>query len=199
MKVRKDQGPPESAPEPAPHISPEMLRETLELLEAEGVIYFSEGGAYVPTEKGWKLLIQIKQMKEELIAYGHPQISATNDVLLAVTKSNTLGKNPDATIAVRANRACKDFSREFRHALKESKKIEITIEAGGVSDSLIAFGSPALILASPNEIVIRKDDRLDSRTLAIMSSKSANELKQDLVAKLRNPNSQVKITLEIKP
>jgi hypothetical protein len=197
--MKKQNQAPENPPEPTPHITPEMLEETLKLLEAEGMVYYAEGGAYIPTESGWKLLMEVEKTKEEIVAYGHSKIAATNDAMIIITKKSVLGKNPDAVIAVRSNKACKDLSPKFKHALKSSRKVEITIEVDGVKDSLTAFGSPAVKLTSSEEIVIRRDDVIDGRTLAIMASKSANELKQDLIEKLRNPNAEVKITLEIKP
>lgn len=184
--------------EPAPEITPDMIQTTLRALETKGMIYYKDTGVYVPTERGWKLLLTIKPMKEEIIAYGHPNITATHTTTFEITKHADLRKDGDCIIGVRANKACKDLSKDFKLTLKEAKKLEIIIEAGGVVDKVITYGSPALKLTHPEDIVVRKSDYIDGRTLAILADKAANELKQDLVEKLRKPNTQIKITLEIK-
>lgn len=197
--VRRMQEPSEVAPEPSPVITPQMIRSTLKALEGRGIIYYAGGGAYVPTESGWKLLTEIKAVKEEILARGHPKVDATNQSIIVITRAADVKKDPDAVVAVGADKACKDLKKEFRDALKGAKKVQITIEAEGESDVIIAFGSPALKLTNQEEIIIRKDSFIDSRTVAILADKSANELRQELVEKLRNPEAKVKITLEIKP
>jgi len=184
--------------EPTPEITQEMIRETFKVLDEKGMIYYTKEGAYVPTESGWKKLVSTKSYREEIIAYGHPNITATHTTTLEITKSGEVGKEGSCIIGVRANKACADLSPEFRNALKEARKIEIILEAGGIEDRIIAYGSPALILTHNEDVVIRTSDFIDSRTLAILSDKSANEIRQDLVEKLRERKTQLKVTLEIK-
>lgn len=185
-------------PESAPEITPEMIKSTLETLEEKGLIYYLEGKAYVPTEAGWKLLMETKPIKEEIFAYGHPNIKATHTTTFEITKASEITKNADCIIAVKADKSCKDLKKDFKDSLREARKVEITIEAEGIKDKVIAYGSPALILTHPEDIVVRKSDFIDNRTLAILADKAANELKQDLIEKLRNPKTRVKISLEIR-
>jgi hypothetical protein len=186
-------------PEAAPRITPEMIWTTLKALEAKGMVRYTDSGAYIPTEGGWKLLTGVKPAKEEIAAWGHPKITARNMNCFGIIKNSEIGKDVDYVVAVKANKSCKDLKKEIRDALKEARKVEITIEAEGVEDRITAYGSPALKLTHPEETVIRKSDFIDSRTLAILADKSANELKQELIEKLRDENIKVKITLEIKP
>lgn len=196
-KIKEMQQRPESPPEPAPEITPEMVQTAFKALESKGMVYYSEGRAYIPTEMGWKLLMNVKELKEEIIAYGHPNITATHTKTFEITKSTSLNKEGDCIIAVGANKACKDFSQDFKNELKKAKKIEIIIEANGVKDKVIAYGSPALKLTNKEDIVIRKSDFIDNRTLAILADKSANELNQELIEKLRNEKTKVRIVFEI--
>jgi hypothetical protein len=181
-----------------PEITPEMLETTFSALESKGMVKYLDGGYYVPTESGWKLLMEVKPVKEEIVAYGHPNITATHTTTLEITKASDMGKDADCIIGIRANKGCKDLSKDFKDALKLGKKIEITLEADGIYDKIEAFGSPALKLSNSEDIVVRKSDFIDGRTLAILADKSANELRQDFVEKVRNPNMEIKITLEIK-
>jgi hypothetical protein len=187
---------PEGAPEPMPEITPEMIRIALKALESKGMVKYTEGGAYVPTEGGWKLLSEIKSVKEEIIAYGHPSINATNLKAIFITKAGEAKEN--GVIAVKANKSPKDFKKEIKDALKEARKVEVTIEAEGVKEKIVGYGSPALKLSSSEEIAIRKDDFIDGKTAVILAGKAANELNQELIEKLRKENTKVKITLEVK-
>lgn len=181
-----------------PEITPQMIQTTFNALEATGMVLYSEDGAYIPTESGWKLLTRSKNPKEEINAFGHKNVLSSHTTTFEITKAAELTKEGDCIIAVKADKACSDLSKDFRNALKEAKRVEITIEAGGVTDSVVAYGSPALRLEHEEDIVVRKSDYIDNRTLAILADKSASELKQDLVEELRKPNTKVKITLEIK-
>lgn len=194
-KIKKNQ---EGEPRPMPEITPEMIRTTLRALETKGMVQYTEGGYYVPTEKGWKLLMEIKPAKEEITAYGHPNVTATHTTTFEITKANDIKKDADCIIAIKADKACKDLSKEVKDALKEGRKVEITLEVDGIKDKVVAYGSPALKLNHPEDIVVRKSDFIDNRTLAILADKAAFELDQDLIEKLRNPKAEIKITLEIK-
>jgi hypothetical protein len=193
---RKYQGPPEIAPEPTPHITPEMVQKTFKVLETKGMIYYSEGGAYVPTEKGWKLLMKAEYENEEIIAHGHIDINPTNSTDILITKSQN--PNGNSTIAVKANKACDDLGSNFKKSLKSNESVRITIDADDIVDEINAFGSPVLKLTDKEKIVITKNDSIDDATIAIMADKAAIDLKRDLVDKLKDPNVKVKITFEIK-
>ena len=193
---RKVQGPPEIAPEPSPAITPEMLRDVLNLLESKGMVHYAAGGAYIPTESGWKLLMEITPTKEEIIAYGHPEIKATSNSMIKFVKG--LVVKDESTIGIKADKACKDLSEEFKIAARSARRIEILLEAEGEQDKIVGYCSPALKLTNKEEIVIRKDSSIDSGTITILADKAASELNQNLIEKLKNSNTRIKITLEIK-
>jgi hypothetical protein len=198
MERKEAKEPEDIAPEPTPQITPEMVRDALKTLESRGLIHFAEAKAYIPTERGWRFLTKAAPEKEEIIAYGHQNITATHTKTIEVTKAKKITRDADCIIGVKANKACADLSDEFKSWLRRSKKIKITIEAEGVEDKIIAYGSPALKLTHEEDIVIRKSDFIDNRTLAILANKAANELNQDLINKLKNPETEIKITLETK-
>ncbi len=185
-------------PEGAPIITPDMVGHVHKTLEARGLLYYHEGKVYVPTEKGWGLLQEIKPAREEINAYGSPHITATSGNCIGLTKSADDEHLKDCLIGVKADKAPKDFGDDMRHSLKGACKVKITIEADGVSDTFFAFGSPALKLSSLEEIAIKKDDTINAKTVVIMSDKSATDLKRELVEKLKDSATKVKIILEIK-
>jgi len=189
---------PEIPRKPMPEITPEMIKAAFEALEAKGMVYYGEGGIYIPTEKGWKLLMEIKPVKEEIIAYGHPNITARHSTTLEITKDESIGKDADCIIGVKANKACRDLSEELKNALKSGRKVEISIEVEGFVEKITAYGSPALKLTDEKDVVIRKSDFVDERTLAILADKSAKDLDEEIKRRLRNPETQIKITIEIR-
>jgi len=152
--------------EPAHEITPQMIRETFRTLDEKGMIYYTKEGLFEETESGWKKLVTQKKYREEIVAYGHLNVTGTHTTTFEITKSPELGKEGSCVIAVRADKACADLSKEFINALKEARKLEITLEAEGFVDKIIAYGSPALKLTHPEDIVVRTSDFIDSRTLA---------------------------------
>jgi len=188
---------PENPRQPSPAITPHMIETAMHALDTKGMIYYSEGGVYIPTEKGWKLLMEVSG-REEIVAKGHASIESTDDNGFIITKSGSPEKYPKAIIAVGSNKGCRDLDKKFRMSLKSAKRLEVIIEAGGCEDRILAYCSPALTLTSGEEIAIRKDDGIDGKTVGILADKSASELSQDLVTKLRDPSAEVRIILEIK-
>jgi hypothetical protein len=194
MKKREFQKP-EMAPEPMPQITPQMIENMRRVLEAEGMVYYKEGKIYLPTEKGWKLLMEIRPTKEEIIAWGDEKIIASDTTKFGVTKSSEI---ENFTIGIKANKCADELSNEIKTVLKQARKIEITIEVEGIKDKIFAFGSPALSISDKEKIIIRKDDKIDNATIAILSDKSASELKKELIEKLKDSKNKILLTIESK-
>jgi len=175
--------------------TPEMIQFTLTELETKGLIKFIDGG-YAPTKKAQELFKKIEVEKEEIIAWGHPNITAKNKTKIKITKENE-PLNDDSIIGVKANKSCNDLKSKIKERLKLSQNVKITISVDGLEDKIVAFGSPALELTDGKDIVIKKSDAVDSKTLAILSDKSACDLKEEITKKLKNKNKKIKISLEI--
>ncbi len=180
-----------------PEITPEMVKEAIKVLEAKGMIFYDQTGIYVPTPKGWRSFIKIKPVREEIEGRGHKNITAMHQTTFEITKEEEIGKEADCVICVAANKACKDLSEDMKDALKMGKEVKITIEAGGIKDEVVAYGSPALKLSSEKRMVVRKSSFIDSKTLAILADKSASELNRELVERLKDPSTKVRIVLEV--
>lgn len=180
-----------------PEITPEMVYSVFTTLESKGLIHHMKGAAYVPTEKGWKLLRGKVSGREVITAHGHENILARDEDCFEIT-TNKDPKGEDSVIAIRADKACNGLNEAFKTAAKSATKMEITIEAGDIVENIIAYGSPALKLTDANEIVIRKSDLIDGKTVAILADKAANELSVTMKEMLKDPKTEVKITLEVK-
>jgi hypothetical protein len=139
------------------------------------------------------------ELREIVFGYGHENVLAVHKTTVEFTRDKHLSKKGDCIVAVAADKGLADLSAEFKENLrKPHAKLTILIEAGEIKERVEANGSPQLILTHPTDMVIRKSDYVDHRTLAIQADKAALDLSRDLVEKLRNPKQKVKITLEVR-
>ena len=138
------------------------------------------------------------EVREAIFGYGHENIQGTHKTTLQFTKDKHLTKKGDCIVAVSVNRALADLSDEFKERLrKPHAKLNIVIEASGLSEKVNACGSPTLILGHTTDMVIRKSKHVCNRTLAIRADKAARDLSRSLIEKLKDPKNRVKITLAV--
>jgi uncharacterized protein len=136
-------------------------------------------------------------MMEEVNARGHENVLALHRSTLEFTRHEHLTVRGDCIIAVGSDKAMNEFGDDFKDALrKEGARVKVTIECDGLSDSVVAYGHPKLILDHPDDCVIRKSDYICGRTLAVGADKGAKDLSRDLVERLRL-DKPVRITLII--
>ena len=139
-----------------------------------------------------------KQVKENIVAFGHSNIQAVHPSTLMFTKERHLTKAGDCIIGVAADKASADLSKTFKDALRKSNaKLTVIINADGLTEQINASGSPKLNLSHPTDIVIRKSGYISDRTLAINADKSSNDLSRELAEKLRNPKQKITISLVV--
>jgi len=139
-----------------------------------------------------------KQLREQILAFGHMNVFASHPTTLMITKDKELTKQGDCVIAVGADKAVADLSPEFKQKLQEpTVKLTVEIEVDGLIEQVTAYGSPKLDFSNKVDMVVRKSDFTSDRTLAIKADKAAIDLPQGFVEKLKNPNQQVKITLTV--
>ena len=97
------------------------------------------------------------ELKEVILARGHENISATHQTTIEITKEARLSQSGDCIIAVSADKALGDLSSEFKkNLLKDHAHITISVEAGGVFETLSAHGSSRLSLTHPTDIFVMK-------------------------------------------
>ena len=133
---------------------------------------------------------------EEIRAYGHPNIRATHRSTLEITKEENLTPRGDCIIAIKANKGLYELSNEFKKIVrKDGSKIKLIIEVEGLKEEITGYGSSKLTLNHPTDIVCRKSSYTCSRTLMIKANKAAIDLNREIIKKLKNPDTPVKITL----
>ncbi len=130
-------------------------------------------------------------MLEEIIAYGHPNITARHRTTLQLTKDEEITLRADCVIGVRANKSVRDLSQELKSHLIEGGSVEITISAGGMEFRLEAMGDPRLRLTHTRDVVVRRSDFVDDRTLVIRSSAAARDLPREMVRAMRRADEVI--------
>ncbi|MBC7131235.1 DUF371 domain-containing protein [Candidatus Bathyarchaeota archaeon] len=136
---------------------------------------------------------------EVIQAYGHKNVQATHRSTFEITKETHLSKRGDCIIAVSADKGLGELNERFKTLMRrEDAVLMILIEAGGLSDTVQAYGSPFLSFTHATDIVVRKSRYICGRTLAIRADKAACDLSRSLVEHLKIPGQKVKITLTVK-
>jgi hypothetical protein len=135
---------------------------------------------------------------EIILARGHKNIKASHRSTLEITKDFDLSAAGDCIIAVGADKGLTDLGVKFKESLcQPNSKLNICIEAGGMTEVVNARGCEKLLLLHPKEMVIRKSDFVSDRTLGVRADKAACNLSREFVEILKRPAKTVKITLQI--
>ena len=137
---------------------------------------------------------------EELIARGHPNITATHRTTLEITREPTLTNRGDCIIAVEATKGLKNLSQNFRTACQNNSAIILVeLRTDNIIEYVSGKGNHLLTLDNSREFVIRKSNYVTHRTLMINSDKAAIDLNRNLIRKLKSTTTKlyVRLTVEV--
>jgi hypothetical protein len=133
---------------------------------------------------------------EELMARGHPNITATHLTTLEITKEPSLTKKGDCIVGVAATKGLHDFSTDFKRAcMNDNSRILLELRASGIVETVLGRGSRLLTLIDLEDIVVRKSSYVTDRTLMIEADKAAADLSRRLVRELRSSSTRIHIRL----
>ena len=130
-------------------------------------------------------------MLEEIIAYGHQNITARHRTTMEVTKDSSITLRADCIIGVRSNKAVSDLSDELKRHLVEGGSVQINLIVKDMTFSLSAWGDPGLKLTNNTDAVIRKSTYIDDRTLAVRSNFAARDIPRRMVKALKDPRTML--------
>ena len=121
---------------------------------------------------------------EVVRARGHPNITAKHRTTMEVTRDPEITRRADCVIGVSADKGLSDVAGWLKSHLLLGLPVRIIIEVEGSSFSLLAFGDERLTFESEREIVIRRSEYVDGRTLAVRATASARDLPRSMVRML---------------
>jgi hypothetical protein len=138
------------------------------------------------------------QISEKLYARGHPNVIARHLTTFEVTRDSWLTRRGDCVIAVLASKGLSELSSRFK-ALCRNDEARITVEfrAGRIVDSVEGRGSRMLPLNHPREMVARKSAHISDRTLMIQADRAACDIRRDLIAALKSPETVMEILMTV--
>jgi uncharacterized protein len=118
---------------------------------------------------------------------------------IEITKDPNLTKKGDCILGVSANKACNDLNSSLKNRLKTTGTfVKISIVVDPYVFELSGYGSNTLKVSHDHDIVLRKSNYVDSRTLAVSCDKSAFDIPRNLVSLLTNSETKgiMRITVE---
>lgn len=136
-------------------------------------------------------------VQEKITTFGNKNILGTHPTTIEITKDSKLTERGDCIIGVNANKACADLSEELKKELKSNNKFKIILRTGDLEEKISGFGSPNLILTHKTDIVLRKSDFIDDRTLLINCDKSCADLNREFIEKLKNQEQKLEFIIKL--
>jgi hypothetical protein len=125
-------------------------------------------------------------VSDTIRAKGHQNILATHKTTLQITKDDQISKRADCVVAVSADKSLRELASDVKRALRSNTaKMRLTIQAGHMSESITGFGSAALTMSDPDDMVVRKSTFTSGRTLMISADKAARDLDRSFIEKLK--------------
>jgi hypothetical protein len=138
------------------------------------------------------------QISEKLYAKGHPNIAATHQTTLEITKDTWLTKRGDCVIAVNASKGLSELSASFKASCRNSQaRITARFQVGKIVDIVEGEGSEMLPLNHAREMVARKSSHISDRTLMIQADRAACDIGRDLINALKSPETVVEVLLTV--
>jgi hypothetical protein len=130
--------------------------------------------------------------------WGHPNITACNEVTFEFTREGHLTRRGDCIVGVRSGKGARDLSQEFR-ALARSGSARILVEVivGGLCFTIVGRGSPDLSFLHPTDLVGRKSTYISDRTLMIAADKAAVDFPRGIIEAMRKPDQRAEIVLTV--
>jgi len=139
------------------------------------------------------------KIMEEIIARGHPNVTAMHKTTLEITKEKELSKRGDCIIGVEAEKNISEISEEIKSHLKGggTAKITILLPEYGLKEELKGTGNEKMSFNHPTDIVVRKSSFVCNRTLLIKADKAAVDLGREMVELLKDSSTILVFRIEI--
>lgn len=117
---------------------------------------------------------------------------------IEITKDSKLTKTGDCIVGVSANKACDDLDSALRQKLRTNDSVvKIAIIVEPYEFNMAGFGNNDLRITHKHDIVLRKSNYIDSRTLIVSCDKSAIDIPRYMINSLTNPEAKGLLRIKI--
>lgn len=130
--------------------------------------------------------------------WGHPNITARNEVTFEFTREGHLTRRGDCIVGVRSEKGARDLSQEFKALARNgSAKIVVEVIVGGLSFTIVGRGSPDLSFSHPTDLVGRKSIYTSDRTFMIAADKAAIDFPRRIIEAMKKPEQMAEVALTV--
>ena len=137
-------------------------------------------------------------LEETFTAHGHPNIRATHEKTIEVTRETHLTTQGNCIVAVGADSGLADLGEKMREAARDSASIiSLTLKISDRAFTSVGRGDPALTWDHPTDMVARMSGYTCSRTLMVHADMATIHMPRSLVQFLKNPDTVVKVTIAV--
>ncbi|MGD0803282.1 MAG: DUF371 domain-containing protein [Candidatus Bathyarchaeia archaeon] len=137
-------------------------------------------------------------LEESFAAYGHPNIRATHEKTIEVTKDTQLTTQGDCIAAVRSEKGLIDLNKEMREAARNPESIiSLTLRVGERVFTTVGRGDPSITWRHPTDMVARMSGYICPRTLMVYADKATLQMPRSFVQLLKDPNTIVKVIISV--
>ncbi len=135
----------------------------------------------------------------EVVAFGHPNITARHRTTLEVTKDCEISKRADCIIGVNADKSVSEIPEKAKILIRNGARIEVemVLQDYGLRETMYGFGSPSMSFSHERDIVMRKSEYVCGRTLLIRASKSAKDICRDFVELLKDKKTELRLLFKV--
>jgi hypothetical protein len=117
---------------------------------------------------------------------------------LEFTKDETLSLRGDCILGINSTHDFTKIPAVMKKKIKDSSTIILVkLQVGNYVDYIKGYGDSNLKLSDESAIIIRKSDFICSRTFMINADKAAKDIDRKIITEMRNPNSKLKIIVQI--
>lgn len=132
---------------------------------------------------------------DEIIAFGHENVLCSHNTTIEITKDDYLTLKGNCILAINASKACRDINPHLKKEIKRGKKIRVILcLEGNLYDEFFGYGHKDLALTHKTDIVFRKSNFKCKRTILINCTKSSADLNNNLIEKMKDPNTELTIS-----
>lgn len=126
-------------------------------------------------------------MQEEITFRGHPNVSCLHKSTLEITTQPDLTPKGDCIIGVSASKGCSRLHTTVkRNLIKDECVVRMQLIVEPYTIEIVGETNSNLLLTHPHDIVIRKSNYIDTRTLSIKCNMSSADVPHQMVCLLKN-------------
>ena len=136
--------------------------------------------------------------KIEFHCYGHQNVFGTHHSTLEITKDKDLSPRGDCIVGINSDIALVDISEEIKKMIQDEKSIvKLILEVENLKEEIIGYGHKNLELSDKRAMIARKSSYTCKRTLLINANKAAKDISRDIIEKMKNPSTKMKVTIQV--